>query len=1032
MSLTTAAIDNRAVTYFFAVLLFVGGIFSFFELGQLEDPEFTVKTAVIVTPYPGASPEEVELEVTDRIELALQEMHQLDNVSSLSRAGVSTITVDIKQEYWSDRLPQVWDELRRKVRDVSSSLPPAAMDSEIMDDFGDVFGFVLAVTGDGYTTRQLESYVDAIKKELSVVEGIARVNTWGIQQQVIYVNASQSRTATLGVTPAALASTLGSQNMVIDAGSVDVQDRRLRIEPTGTFRSPDDIADLTVRSSLADALASLGPARAERSTDLVRIGEVASISRGYQDPPRWLMRHNGIPALGISLTNVKGANVVTVGQNVDARLDEIIQELPVGVELHKVAWQSDIVDDSVKGFLVNFGEAVLIVLVVLTLAMGWRMGLIIGTALVLTVLGSFIIMATLGVDLQRMSLGAMIIALGMMVDNAIVVSDGTVVRLQKGMDRRQAAVESAAQPSWSLLGATIIAVMAFYPIFASTADAGEYCRTLFTVVAITLLMSWLVAMTITPLQCMALLPDPDPNASGDEYGGKFYVGFRRLLTGAIRQRFITLGGLMALLVVSVYSFQFVTQLFFPSSSRDQFMVDYFAPEGTRLQQVATDLEAVERKLMTDDRIKAVSTFIGQGPPRFYLPVDPEGAFPNFGEIVVTVHDSRDIDAITAELNPWFKDNYPDATVPIRKYSVGPDDKWKLEARFSGPAVADPAILRELGDQGLAILEGNPLIAVQRTDWFNRTQKVVPDYSQERGLWSVVTRQDLAITTKRAYDGIPVGQFRESDKLLPIVVRLDEEERRAVNEMDVLQVQGMLSTRTVPIASVVDGLAVEWEDPVVQRWNRRRALTVQAHPAPGVTFPTVYASVIDDFNAIELPPDYELVWDGEYDSTDSARASLLPGMIPTAVILLFTLVLLYNGFRKPLVILTNIPFAAVGIVVGLLATGASFGFVALLGAMSLVGMMIKNGIVLVDEIGIGVDAGKSEYDAIVDAALSRLRPVMLAAATTVLGVIPLLQDVFWIGLAVVIMAGLSFGTVLTMIMIPVFYSLYFKVEAPKPT
>ena len=522
MSLTASAVENRAVTYFFAFLLLVGGSFSFFELGQLEDPEFTVKTAMVVTPYPGASAGEVELEVTDRIELALQEMPQLQDVSSLSRAGVSTITVDIKQEYWSDRLPQVWDELRRKIRDVESSLPPGAQESLIMDDFGDVFGFVLAVTGDGYTYRQLERYVDELKKELSVVEGIARVDTWGVQQQVIYVDASQSRSATLGITPAAIAMTLSAQNMVVDAGSVDVQERRLRIAPTGTFQSPADIADLAIRSTLADTAGVLAmDARRERSSELVRIGDVATIARGYQDPPHWLMRHNGVPALGLSLTNVKGANVVTVGRNIDARLNELIATLPVGVEVHRVAWQSELVDQSVKGFLVNFGQAVLIVLVVLTLAMGWRMGVIIGTALVLTVLGTFIVMMIMNVALQRMSLGALIIALGMMVDNAIVVSDGVVVRLQKGMDRKQAAVESAAQPSMSLLGATIIAVMAFYPIFVSTADAGEYCRSLFTVVAISLLMSWLVAMTITPLQCMALISEPKGETGGEANTGKF-------------------------------------------------------------------------------------------------------------------------------------------------------------------------------------------------------------------------------------------------------------------------------------------------------------------------------------------------------------------------------------------------------------------------------------------------------------------------------------------------------------------------------
>ena len=564
MSLTAIAVEKKAVTYFTICLLVIGGIASFFMLGQLEDPEFTVKTAVITTTYPGASPEEVELEVTDRIELAIQEMKELDNVSSFSRAGFSLIAVDIKQEYWSDRLPQVWDELRRKVRDIEHTLPPGAGRPEISDDFGDVFGFQLAVVGDGISYTELEEFAKDLKKELSLVDGVARVDLWGVQNKIIYFDVSQTQLSQLGLTDESIIQTLKKQNMVVDAGSVDLQTERFRIAPTGEFKSPEDIADLHIRPSLTDSLLNLTPgSNLYRSPELIRIRDIGTVRRGYLEPPISMMRYNGFPAIGISTTNVSGVNIVTMGRAVDKRLDELIPELPIGVEVHRVHWQSDIVDSSVKGFLINFAQAVAIVLIVITVGMGLRMGLIIGSSLIVTILGSFILMAIFGIDLQRMSLGALVIALGMMVDNSIVVADGIVVRLQQGMDRKKAAIEAASQPAMPLLGATVIAFMAFYPIFASTQDSGEYCRTLFTVVAISLLMSWLISMTMTPMQCMDMLPTPK-KGEGDEdpYKGKFYGGFRRLLEWAIRVRFLTIGCMVALLIIALGGFTQVKQMFF--------------------------------------------------------------------------------------------------------------------------------------------------------------------------------------------------------------------------------------------------------------------------------------------------------------------------------------------------------------------------------------------------------------------------------------------------------------------------------------
>ena len=1030
MSLTAIAVEKRVVTYFAAFLLVVGGIASFFTLGQLEDPAFTVKTAVIITPYPGGSPEEVELEVTDRIEIALQELSQLDYLYSFSRAGLSFIEVNIKTEFWSDRLPQIWDEMRRKIRDIEVELPPGAGSPQIFDDYGDVFGFQLAITGDGYTYAELEDFAKGLRKELNLVEGVARVDLWGIQQKVVYVDISEAQASQLGLSEESVASTLRAQNLVVDAGSLDLQNRRMRIAPSGQFQSISDIGDLAIRPTFQDTIrAGNSVDGISAASELIRVRDIATVRLGYQEPPAQLMRFNGESAIGLSITNVAGANIVDVGRAIDQRIEEMIPLVPIGLDINKVHWQSDIVAEAVDGFLINFAQAVGIVLVVLTLFMGWRMSLIIGSALILTILGSFILMALFKIDLQRMSLGALVIALGMMVDNAIVVADGITTRMQRGMDRVEAAVEGATQPAWPLLGATIVAVMAFYPIFSSTENVGEYCRTLFTVVAISLLVSWVVSVTVTPLQCIDMLPMPKAGGGTDPYGSRFYMAFRRVLGSAIRVRWLTALTMVGVLAVSVFGFGQVRQLFFPDSSMPKFMVDYWAPEGTRIQSVARDLKLAEAHIESHELVKDVATYVGSGAPRFYLPVSPEKPNPSYAQLIVNLHDFRDVPTVAAELDDWFKEAMPQALVVLQPFGVGPSEIWKFEVRISGPAVADPNVLRSLAGEVIEILENEPRAAYARTEWRQRIHKVVPRYNQERGRWATITRDDIARTTKRAFDGRTIGLYREGDDLIPITLRNVEEEREQVGGMGTLQISPVFSTTTIPLSQVVDGIEPEWEDPMIWRRDRRRMITVQANPVPGTTLPELRGAIIDQVEAIDLPSGYTMEWGGETESSADAQASLVPGMIPAAAVMVFLMVTLFNALRPSMIIICTIPFALIGITAGLLAFDVPFGFMALLGAMSLAGMMIKNAIVLLDQINLELAAGESSYEAVMNAAMSSLRPVVLAAATTVLGVIPLLQDVFWVAMAVTIMAGLTFGTVLTMILVPVFYAIFYKVPSP---
>jgi len=1035
VSLAKTAVEKSTFTGFATVLFLLAGLYSYTQLGQLEDPEFTIKSATVTTTYPGATAEEVELEVTDRIELAIQEMPQVKFVESLSRPGLSLVKLDIKPHYLSRELPQIWDELRKKVGDVRGKLPPGAGEPVVGDDFGDVYGFLLAVTGDGFTYAELENYVDDLKKELSLVDGVARVELWGVQTRCIYIDVQQSQLSQLGIAVEDIQRTLEQQNLVVDSGGLDLPEERLRIEQTGAFRSPEDIGDLIVRgASFPRVLAN---------DELLRIRDIATVRTGYVEPPLSKLRYQSaatrgveMPALALAVANASGANVVELGRALDERLAELTALLPAGIELHKISWQSDLVDESIVAFMVSLLEAVAIVLVVLWLVMGLRVATIVGVCgLVFVIVMTFPVMLLWGIDLQRMSLGALIIAMGMMVDNAIVVADGILVRLGQGMDRRQAAIEAATQPSWPLLGATVIAVMAFYPIYASTESAGEYCASLFQVVAVSLLLSWVLSVTVTPLMSIWLLKPPQQTGeAADPYGSRFYRGFRGLLELGIRRRWGVVGLMIVLLVVSLAGFGFVDRTFFPDSARLQLMIDYWAPEGTRIQTVSEDLRQIEDRLVGDERVASVSTFMGQGPPRFYLPVEPEKPYSSYGQLIINFHDLKGLNQVIPEIDAWMRENVPQALTIVRRYGLGPSKTWKVELRLSGPALADKTRLRELGEQGVDILKSSPFTQLARTNWRQRVPNVLLEYSDQRARWASVSRSDIARATKRAYDGYAVGQYREEDKLYPILLRHVEKEREQLAaNLRALQVHPSFSPETVPLAQVVGDVRTdEWDDPLIWRRDRRRTITLQANPPDGVPADAVRQSVMPQLAqfAASLPPGYRLEWGGEYESSRDSQQSLIPGVIPAAVIVALIIVGLFNAFRPPLIIFCVIPFAMIGVTVGLLATGQPFGFLALLGAMSLAGMMIKNAIVLLDQIDIERAAGKSPYQAVVDSALSRLRPVVLAAATTVLGVVPLLQDVFWVAMAVTIMFGLAFGTVLTMFLLPVLYACFFRIRSPE--
>jgi len=1021
MSIIGKVFERSVVTVFATAVVMVAGVLSYFQLGQLEDPEFTVKVAMVATPYPGATPEEVELEVTDVIEKAVQEISVLKEIESYSSAGLSQVKVVIKAAVRSHELPQVWDELRKRISDASRELPPGAGPPIVFDDFGDVFGFLFALQSDGFSYAELERYADEIKAQLAVVPGVAKVELWGVQRQCVYLDISESRLSQLGLSMLDVQNTLAQQNTVVEAGAVDVLGSRLRFEVTGDFDTAEAIGELVIRGRGVGG---------EDEGRLIQIRDIATVERGYLAPTQAEMRSNHLPSIAIAVSNASGVNIVTLGEAIDQRLAEIRASLPVGIEISHISWQSDEVSTAINDFMVSLAMAIGIVLIVLWFAMGFRSAVVVGlTGLLMVIVATFLVMNIIDEDLHRMSLGALIVAMGMMVDNAIVVADGVLIRIQRGMKRIPAAIEAASLPSLPLLGATVVAVMAFYPIAASTESAGEYCQALFSIAGVALLVSWLFAITVSPLMCVALLPAPKGD-SKDPYGSAMYVLFRRLLEFSLRVRGVVLVMFVGALVVSVVGFRFVDQMFFPAADRSQFMVDVWMPEGTRIETTSETARLLESYVGGLEGVTAVNAFIGRGPPRFYLPVEPEAPNSSYAQLIVNTTDGRAVGRLLAMAQRWSNENLPEAVVITRRYGLGPFRSWPIEARISGPAFADLGVLRGLGEQLETILAESPHAKTTRTNWRNRTPLIVAEYDQANARWTGVSRSDVAFALRRSHDGSIVGLYREDDKLLPIVLRSAERDREQIaRNLDILQVRPLLSSRSVPLSQVTTSVETQWRDPFIFRFNRARTIAAQGVPEGLAT--DYLDDVREKIDAIELPPGYTLKWDGEYRSSRDAKASLVPGVVPAFIIMALVIVGLFNNYRQPLIILCIVPFALIGVVVGLLVTGQPFGFVALLGAMSLAGMMVKNAIVLLDEVNALKKEGQPEYDALVNAAVARLRPVLLAAGTTVLGVIPLLGDVFWVSLAVVIMFGLAIGSAITMILVPVLYAMFYRVRRGEP-
>jgi multidrug efflux pump subunit AcrB len=1011
MNLAEWALNNRVTTLVLTAVMLIGGLQAYGSLARLEDPEFTIKDGLVNTPYPGATAAEVEEEVSDRIEKAVQQMGQLDWVESTSYWGMSQIKAHIKDKYDKHALPQVWDELRRKVTDVQGQLPPGAGPSEVNDDFGDVWGVFIAIYGDDYTDAELRDVAKLYQKELLLVPDVAKIDFWGERREAIYVEPDRDRMSQLGIKPDAMIQVLREKNIAAESGRVQVGAQYISIQPSGEIEAVSDFENLLLSE--------------EGAPEQLYIRDVATVRRGYVEPPGQLLRYDGHRAIGLGISTLQGGNVVEMGEAVDKRARELLDQIPLGMEAGIVSLQSEATTTSINAFLVNLVEAVAIVIGVLVFFMGVRSSLIIGFVLALTICGTFIFMGPWDVALERISLGALVIALGMLVDNAIVVVDGVMTRMQKGMSADDSAIEVVGQTSIPLLGATAVAVMAFGAIGLSDDGTGEYCRSLFKVVLVSLSLSWVTAVTVTPVLTSMILkpPDPDGEGAGDAYSGGFYDRYRGLVRGCIKARWVTVSVVLAAFGASIYGFGYIDNSFFPDSTRPQFMVDMWLPQGMYIGETAVEAGRVEEYLLGVEGVTHVSSLVGAGGMRFLLTYDPEKPNTSYIQFLVDVEDYSLIDGMVEDVEAHLEVNHPDAMSYVRLFRLGPGSGGRIQAKFMGP---DRAALRKAALEARNIMMEDGGAKGIRMDWRQRVKVVVPHIADEEANIAGITRPEIAEVLLGAFQGGNVGVYRERDDLLPINLRQPEPDRSDVANIRNLSIWSPAAGRYIPLRQVVSEFETTFDDDIIYRMNRKRALTVHSDPKsgpPSVLLGRIRAKI----EAIPLPPRHTLEWWGEYRDSGRAQAAIgasIPLFFGGMVLIV---IMLFNDLRQPAVIWATVPLALIGITLGLLLTSQPFGFMAMLGAMSLSGMMIKNAIVLIDEI----ELQKKSQDvmtAIIESGVSRLRPVAMAALTTALGMIPLLQDAFFVAMAVTIIFGLMIATMLTMVFVPVLYAIFFKVTS----
>jgi len=1002
-SIARGSIERPIYTWILILILFFGGIWGFFSIGRLEDPAFTIKNAVIVTQYPGASAEQVATEVSEPLESEIQKMGELKTITSVNRPGVSTIEVEIKSTYDGTELPQIWTDLRNRVGD--ARLPSGAGAPYVNDSFGDVYGLFYAITADGFSDAEKHRLAIFLRRELLAVDGVADVETAGLPDEAIFVEPDIARAVNQNIPPTALASAISEADSVSQAGTLERDGSRTVIQRPQGEDTVSAIAGLTVGVQ----------------GEIINLIDLAEVYRGRQDNPDLIIRQNGHEAFTLGVAGLSSENIVEVGERVDAKLAELDKDIPLGVEITPIYQQHVVVDEASNAFLLNLATSVAIVVVVLALAMGWRAAVVVGATLLLTVIGTVFFMAIFSIEMERISLGALIIAMGMLVDNAIVVAEGMQVSMLHGKRGPAAADEATKKTQVPLLGATVIGIMAFAGIGTSPDATGEFLFSLFAVIGMSLMLSWILAITVTPYLGNKLFVTKD-EGDHDAYGGFFFRLFGRTLDLALRLRWLVVVGLIALTAVCFNAFAKLPQQFFPDSNTPLFFVHYKLPQGASIAKTSEDLKVLEGWLAERDEVVATTTFVGQGATRFMLTYQAEKANPSYGHIIVRTATLDEIPQLKSDLDAFGAEALPQGEMRTKRLVFGPGGGDPVAARFSGP---DPEVLRNLAIEAQAVMkEASDKITTTRTDWREQELVLRPRYATDRAQAAGISRDDVSKTLLTATDGTQAGTYREGERLIPILVREDPDSDLTL--MDQV-IYSSAAESFVPIEQVVDGFEFIPENTLVHRRDRVLTITVGADIVDGVTAATAFGEVRGAVEAMELPLGYKLEWGGDYESSSEAQAALGTQLPVSFLIMVLISILLFNALRQPLIIWLLVPMSVNGVVLGLGLTGLPFSFTALLGLLSLSGMLIKNGIVLVEEIDLLREEGEALRPAIIRASTSRLRPVVLAAATTILGMAPLLGDAFFVSMAVTIMGGLAFATVLTLVAAPVLYYIFFRRE-----
>ena len=1011
MKLVKYFLSKKPVTILLLALVLAGGLLAYVKMGKLEDAPFTIKQALVLTPYPGASPSEVQSQVTDVLEESIQALGELYYLKTENRAGLSKITVYVKKETRADEMQQLWDKLRRKVSDVQSKLPEGAGPSVVNDDFGDVLGVFYGLTGSGHSYRELEDEAKLIKNEILKVKDVAKVEIYGTQTPTIDISVSPSVMARSGITMADIARAFEAQNKVVDAGGIDVGSNRLRIESTGNFYSLDDIRNLTIVS---------------RTGEHFRLADITRIEESYQTPASNLMRINGQPAVGIAISTVPTGNVVDMAAAVKESLQQMSGSMPEGFELvtlYDQGYESAVAN---QGFILNLIISVLTVVAILLFFIGFKNGLLIGSGLVFSIFATLIVMLCTDIALQRMSLAAIIIAMGMLVDNAIVVSDSALVNMQRGMRKRVAIMRACSSTALPLLAATVIAILTFLPIYFSPHITGELLSSLVIVIGVSLMFSWVFALTQTPFFIQEFVRRPRPEElKSTLFDGKYYNMFRRSLRWVIKHRYATIACMVLLLVLSAWSFKFIPKVFVPALDKQYFTVDVWLPEGSNIDETGKLAEEMAEYIRTHGEAEMVSTFIGRTPPRYYLSNVAFGPQSNYTQLLVKCHTSEESRRLNAALQDSIRLKFPGPLIKVNKFELSPLTEAVIEARFLGP---DPAVLDSLVGQAIEIMRRNPKVADARNEWGNMALMLRPVYDPVKAGELGITKAQMMQSVKSISDGVPVGIYRDNEKKVPVLLKSEGYDITDAASLGNFSVWN--GERSAPLSQVTERIETTWEFPQMRTYNRQLSMAAMCGVKPGHTMAEVHGEIRSEIEAMPLPPGYTFFWDSQYKDQGEAMEAIAKYFPLAFLMLIVILVALFGNFRQPIIILCILPLSLIGVAVGMLLTGFDFGFFPIAGWLGLLGMIIKNVIVLIDEINIQRREGVPAYTAVIESTVSRTRPVLMAATTTILGMVPLLFDIAFGGMAATIIFGLTFATLLTLFVTPALYILFYRIKINK--